>query len=743
MAPRVRRVLVSAWILVAAAALLAQSPTASQKDPLPTGMLVGQTLDGMTGKGLAGVIVTLANAPVPTGSPFTATPPPKLGRLPMKLLTDANGRFVFREVPKGSFTITASKPGYDFGPYGRRAPTDTVPETIVLGDGEKRGDLSVPLWKFGAISGTVVDETGEPLINVQVKVLRRTIVSGRPRFQQIGATVSTDDRGVYRAASLGPGDYVVGIVTTQTTVPVTLVTAFAAAVKNGRTEDIQRDLDRSSSQSFSLFGGGQPVGSWLLRPASGSAAPPPPAQGKVYVYPCVFYPTAGSIGDATIVTLAPAADRTGIDFQLRPVVASTVSGVLTGLNGPEAQTALDLVAGNANDPQRDYEIVTATTVSDSNGAFAFLGVTPGLYTIRVQKMPLRPQPPPGNVTVIQTGSSMIMSGTGPSVPPPIPDGPTLWANASVSVEERDVNGVSVMLATGARVGGHVEFEGATDRPAPDRLRLGTVTIDPADGRNASPGASGINQFTLSRAVIDTRGQLSSYEMPPGRYVVRASGPWQGWWFKGAFEDGRDVSDAPFEIGGKDVPDLVVVFTDKPTELAGATRNSKGVDSTATVLVFPEQASLWRDQGPAPRRLKTARVGSDGKYKLTALPAGDYLVVAVSTAAPDWMDVKSLQKLSALATRVTIADARRNRSISRRRRFDERERPHVRRRGARRTLDRGPRATGAGARRERAGDGGQRCARRYGRQRPQRPSATPCFGVDLWRRERIASDGRHR
>jgi hypothetical protein len=212
-----------------------------------------------------------------------------------------------------------------------------------------------------------------------------------------------------------------------------------------------------------------------------------------------------------------------------------------------------------------------------------------------------------------------------------------------------------MLATGARVGGHVEFEGATDKPAPDRLRLGTVTIDPADGRTGSFNAFSISQFTLSRAVIDARGQLSSYELPPGRYVVRANGPWQGWWFKGAFEDGRDVSDSPFEIGGKDVPDLVVVFTDKPTELSGATRNSKGVDPTATVLVFPEQASLWKDHGPTPRRLKTARVGSDGKYKLTALPAGDYLVVAVSTAVPNWMDVTSLQRLSALATRVTIAD----------------------------------------------------------------------------------------
>lgn len=656
MAPLVRRMLASVWIPVAASALLAQSPTGTQKDPPPpTGMLVGQTVDGTTGKGLGGVIVTLANVPVPTGGAVGLTPPPKLTRLPMKLLTDANGRFVFRDVPKGSFTVTATKAGYDFGAYGRRSPTEATPEPIVLGDGEKRGDLSVPLWKFASIGGTVVDEAGEPIIGLQVRILKRTIVSGRSRFQQMGATVSTDDRGVYRAASLGPGDYVVGIVTTQTTVPATLVTSFAAAIKSGRNEDLQRDLDRSTSQSFSLLLGGQPVGPWVLRPASGSVAPPPPAQDKVYVYPCVFYPTVGSIGDATIVTLAPAADRTGIDFQLRPVVASTVSGVLTGLNGPEALTALDLVAGNASDPQRDYEVVTATAVSDSNGAFAFLGVTPGLYTIRVQKMPLRPQTPSGNVTVIQTGNSMIMSGTGPSLPPPIPDGPTLWANTSVSVEERDVAGVSVVLATGARVGGHVEFEGAIDTPAPDRLRLGTVTIDPADGRNSLVGAAGINQFYLSRAVIDARGQLSSYELPPGRYVVRASGPWPGWWFKGALEDGRDVSDAPFEIGGKNVPDLVVVFTDKPTELSGAARNSKGVDPTATVLVFPEQPSLWRDHGPTPRRLKTARVGSDGKYKLTALPAGDYLVVAVSTAVPDWMDVKSLQKLSALATRITIAD----------------------------------------------------------------------------------------
>jgi len=227
----------------------------------------------------------------------------------------------------------------------------------------------------------------------------------------------------------------------------------------------------------------------------------------------------------------------------------------------------------------------------------------------------------------------------------------LWASVPVSVGDRDVTGVAVTLAPGARLSGHLEFDGTATAPTAAQLRLVSVQIDQADAR-----ATTSNQFTLGRGVVDAAGQFKTYQLAPGRYVVRAAGALPGWTFKGAFREGRDISDSPLEVSGKDIGDVVVIFTDHPTELNGTVRDSKGVDPTVTVLVFPQQTARWTDHGPTPRRFRLARVASDGTYRLANLPADDYLVIALtSTVPPDWQDPKFLQKIAPLATHVALAD----------------------------------------------------------------------------------------
>ena len=655
-----------AWSALAATALVAQSAPAPQSGPAPAaGLILGRTVDGTTGGPIGGAVVTISNAPPPTGSVSPANPPTTLGRLPLRALSDAAGHFVFHDLPKGSYTINASKPGYADGYFGRRSPVETVglggspPQSLVLGDGERRGDLTLSLWKAGSIGGTVVDETGEPAIGVQVRAFRRAIVAGRVRFNSLGNTYQTDDRGEYRIPQLVPGDYVVGIVTTQTTVPTSLVSAYNDANKAGTSQDFQRELDRSTGLngfSIAIAASGQRVGSSLLQVGSGFGTPrtmttPPIEAGKVFVYPTVFYPGVTSTSQASIVTLGAAEDRANVDFQVRPVVASQISGTLTGPQGPEVHTTLDLIPVSADDMQRDYDMAAASTLSDSSGAFTFLGVPSGSYVIRVLKMPPRPVTPSSMTTVIQTGTSTIMSGGGPTAPPPIPDDPTLWARVPVSVGDRDATGVTVTLAPGARISGTVAFEGTTPKPTTAQLRLVNVQVDQADARTTTS-----NQFTLGRGVVDANGQFKTYQFGPGRYVIRASGVLPGWTFKGATREGRDVSDSPLELNGEDITNVVVTFTDRPTELSGTAHDGKGPDASATVLVFPRQTALWTDHGPTPRRFRSTRVASDGTYRLVNLPADDYLVVAIGTVVPpDWMDPKFLQKVAALATPVSLAD----------------------------------------------------------------------------------------
>lgn len=633
------------------------TPTPQPAPEVTTGLILGRTVDAVTGKAIAGAAVTL-NLIVPPPSSGSPIPPATPSRPPVRVISDGEGRFVFHDLPKGSFSISANRPGYVPTALGRNSASDSGTQSLVLGEAERRGDLTLKFWKYATLAGTVLDEAGEPVVGIQVRVLKRAIAGGRFVFTQYGNMPTTDDRGSYRTSSLLPGDYTAGIVMTQTSVPTSLQDAYAAAGKAGSLTDFNREMERSSGgildSDVGASASGRRFGSWLLAaPTDRTPLAPAAEGGRIFVYPTVYYPTATAPSKATVVTLGSGEERIGIDFHLKPAITSRVSGTLTGPNGPEAHTNLRLIATGASDLQRDTDATTAQTTTDATGAFVFLGVTPGAYTIRALKIPPRPiSTSSGFTSVVQVGNSTIYSGGGgASAPLPIPPEPTMWASQAVSVNDTDVAGVVVAMRTGARLSGTLKFEGAAEPPAADRLPQISVQVDPADGRQSS-----FNQFTLARGVVDSTGEFHTYQLPPGRYLVRAQGAVPGWTFKTATLGGRDVTDAPFDLGSEDVANIVVTFTDRPTELSGTARDAKGPDATATILVFPTTQALWSDHGTSPRRFRTSRASSTGAYRIASLPAGDYWIVAVrSAASSEWLDPKYLQKLTAIATRVTIAD----------------------------------------------------------------------------------------
>jgi hypothetical protein len=87
------------------------------------------------------------------------------------------------------------------------------------------------VWKYAVIGGTVVDEAGEPVVGVGVRALPRNVVGGRERFGNLDVTPAptavTDDRGMFRLSQLLPGTYVVGIPSTQTTLPIGVLDTYA------------------------------------------------------------------------------------------------------------------------------------------------------------------------------------------------------------------------------------------------------------------------------------------------------------------------------------------------------------------------------------------------------------------------------------------------------------------------------------------------------------------------------------
>ena len=149
----------------------------------------GRVVDAVTGRPIAGAVVTAAGS---AASDATAA-----------ILTNAGGHFVVRGLHKGSLALTATRNGYIEGTYGQRHPGGSR-QLIAIDEGQRLIDLEIRMWRHAVITGTVVDEAGEPVILARVRAFKRTLVAGRHRLGTVG-DVLTDDRGMFRIP-LVPGD---------------------------------------------------------------------------------------------------------------------------------------------------------------------------------------------------------------------------------------------------------------------------------------------------------------------------------------------------------------------------------------------------------------------------------------------------------------------------------------------------------------------------------------------------------
>jgi len=595
-----------------------------------TGLIVGQAVDAGSKRAISGALVTLS---LP-------------GYVPAQVLADAEGRFVFRDLPAGRFNLNATRPGYADGAFGRTRPSGPT-QGIELAIDQRQGDITIPLWKFGAVGGTVLDENGDPLVGTQVRMLRQVTVAGKRQLQAAGID-TTDDRGTFRIGSLIPGDYIVvlpmvsnsgspldmlaGAPGDRVAMAFTAVAGVAAGGGGG--------------------GGGMSFNAVAFDPLGGSADAATAGltdDGHMIVYPTTFYPVAGSPTRATLVTVASGDERLGVDFQLRPVRTAKVSGTLTGPDGPASNLSVTLTPADYEDLVTPIGAPTAMT--DGSGRFTFGSVTPGSYVLRVVKSPGGS----GDVMVTRSaGGTTMMTVTrtfisADGAPPPLPTDQTMWAEASVPVTASDVNGLSLMLRPAIRTNGTIAFTGGAVKPTSDKLAAISVSLEAADGRTAVAGGS-------ARGRIDPNGTFQTMGVPPGKYIVRVQGAPEGWAFLGAMMGGRDVSIEPIEISSSDVNGIALTFTDHPASFGGMVTTSNGApDPGATVLLFPTESDGWAGHGAQPRRIRSARVAKDGTFDIANVPPGTYLAAAVSDAIAADTNPKFLDALSRSATRVEIAE----------------------------------------------------------------------------------------
>jgi len=276
-----------------------------------TATLRGRVTSRDSGRPLQGAEVAIIG---PFG-PKEIIGPPRL-----KSTTDTNGRFVFEQLREGQYGVTVTSPGYVTTSVGQTIWDDAT-RTLEVPDGQVV-TANFALFQGGAISGRLVDASGEPIADARVEALgvlpiRRTrspIGSGR--------SFPTNDIGEFRIAELLPGDYYV----------------------------------------FARFNQAQP----LSRP------------GLRYV--STFYPGTPNVVGAKKVTVLPGRTHKGIVVTVPRIHAARISGTALDSHGQPLKGALEVVA---RDRLQEQWASVASSQIQPNGSFTVGGLTAGEYTLLV------------------------------------------------------------------------------------------------------------------------------------------------------------------------------------------------------------------------------------------------------------------------------------------------------------------------------------------------------------------------
>ena len=295
--------------------------------------------------------------------------------------TDDQGRFVFPDLPAGSYTLSATKPGYVTAFHGSTRPGRGPGVPVAVGDGQ-RVEATLRMLPGAVITGAITDARGAPVPSVPV-----TAVEVRPAgaVATPPARATTDDRGVYRIFGLAPGDYV-----------VSAVPRLGGPGRGAITTDVVAVTDAEVRWARNLGTSPAPAGA------------PPPA-GRAVTYAPVFYPGTANVAAATTITIAAGEERANVGFSLQIVPTARIAGTIVDQTGqPISPVSVFLYPRRTPQPSASDALIASGALTlpraIMNGSeFSIPGVTPGDYTL-----------------VARTGSSGRGAAAAPAGPP------TLW-----------------------------------------------------------------------------------------------------------------------------------------------------------------------------------------------------------------------------------------------------------------------------------------------------------------------------
>lgn len=318
----------------------------------------------------------------------------------------------------------------------------------------------------------------------------------------------------------------------------------------------------------------------------------------ILTFPLTFHPGGARVADALAVTVGHSENRFGIDITMLAVTPRRVSGQLTG-GGPNAGSAHKLILFPEDEDASAVGISEIEPVDVTpDGRFAFAGVPPGRYLLEVF---------------------------------PADWSKGLWASLPIVVADQDVMDLTVPLGPGATIRGRVEFSGSAPRPDRDTIQAARVGLQAVEFTPAMLIGLSQSGSIGYPATIDRNGAFIIQGLPPGRYLVLASGFGSAWTTIESIRTNDGVSPGPLvtvDLSGTD--SVVVTMSDTVLARLEGTivLDRYELPNDTRVMMFPVDRSNWASPLAAPGRFSFTGLSTTPTFRFDAVPPGDYHVVVV-------------------------------------------------------------------------------------------------------------------
>jgi hypothetical protein len=496
------------------------------------------------------------------------------------VLTDISGRFTFRDLAPGRYTIRATGEGFFGPPVNGTSPTQ-ISKVITIEAQKPVTPVELFMVKGAVISGRIRDPNGQPVSGVTIAATRVTYTNGRAQWTTVSSK-ATDDRGEYRIFWVAPGNYNVGtLARTISSIP-------------------------------------NPQDSWAR----------------------TFFPGVSDTSSATVLNVKDGEDLTGIDFTIQTLPQNTlfkISGrAINPFAVPNTNTgAVDRGLSSFMLAPREPGILDSPNPpsvqnalpvqSRPNGEFEIRNVHQGSYDLIAYFQPLVaapvPSPPP---------AAPPLPGVPPPPPPPPPVRRYDIARARVEVRNSDVEGVQLTIQKGSDVRGQVTNQSATPI-ALEKLRINFRSQDVIPETFVT---------IIGSIPVDSTGSFSVQDVLAARVSLQVTGLPDTAYVADIRLGGVSVIDSGLIFDNQPMTNLEILVNGSGGAVEGMVQNSdRKPAANATVALVPSETHRLN-----PMMFKNVQSDEMGHFLVKGLAPGDYTIYAWESVLPTaWMNAEFLAK----------------------------------------------------------------------------------------------------